>query len=198
MPPSHIYCSSGLSDHSHRAQKGKHSPTTAFLSVAIGISTHGFLVCFSFPVIFLCCNILYPSHTASLLRLYILLSHSSEAGSAVSHWFSSLHQVSETPVSGLSFGPGIWVLPLKSLATPQNLVSLSLLRCLMLHLPNLCHCVLSILSFSRIVIVLFICLIFFSEVNWTSALSILQITLIQTKYSSILVSFSLLLVEMFL
>lgn len=44
----------------------------------------------------------------------------------------------------------------------KTLVSLPLLHCLTLHMPNPCHC---ILSFSCIVIVLFISLTFFSEVN---------------------------------
>lgn len=52
----------------------------------------------------------HPSHTASLLHLYVLLCHSYKDGSAASRWFPSLHQVSEMPaILGGHLAPGILV-----------------------------------------------------------------------------------------
>lgn len=120
VPPSCIYCFSGLTDHSHCPHKG--SIVQSYYSIFIG-SDWDFhpqvfrVLLFSYNIFTLLH--FYLSHTASLFHLYILLCHSHKAGSAVSHWFSSLHQASEMPaISGLSFGtrhlgsPGLFLRPL--------------------------------------------------------------------------------------
>ena len=125
IQPSCIYCFSGLTDHSHHLHKGSivQSYYSIFISSDWDFHPQAFRVLLFFCNIFMLLHF-YPSYTASLLHLYILPCCSYKAGSAVSHWFSSLHHVSEMPaVSGLSFGtrhlgsPGLF---LKPLATVQK------------------------------------------------------------------------------
>lgn len=160
-PPSCIYCSSGLTDHSHRTQKGQYSPTTAFLSVAAGISTHRFLACSSFPVIFLRCNIfiLHIQHHSSTSTSYsvvpvrlavLLLIGFLVSTKPLRHLLPQGYHLVQAFGFCLDF-------EVSSNCT-ITLVSLPLLHCLTLHMPNPCHC---ILSFSCIVIVLFISLMAF-------------------------------------
>ena len=121
--PSCICRFSGLTDHSCRRHKASLVQSSYSFFNGSDWDCHPLV----FRVLLLSCNIVmllhfYPSHTASLLHFYILLCCSCKSGSAVSHWFSSLHQASEmSAISGLSFGtrhlgcPGLFLKPLVSM-----------------------------------------------------------------------------------
>lgn len=120
--------------------------------------------CFSFPVVFLCFNIfiLHIQHHSStsssysvipvrLERLYLICFLASTK--SLRHLLSQGCHL----VQAFEF----WLDFEVSSNCTKTLVGLSLLHCLILHVPNPCHCILSVFSFSRIVIMLFISLMVF-------------------------------------